>query len=126
MFVSYCRSDKEYVERLVRFLAGMGITAWFDSEMGLGDRFGRVLQQRIDGCAAFVLVMTPAAADSDWVERELAWVDGRRKPIVPLLLEGDPFFSTCTLHHYDATDGSMPGGEFVIRLQGLTIGAPRS
>ena len=44
----------------------------------------------------------------------------RSRPIIPLLLSGDPFFSLSDLPHYDATDGRSPSADFVDRLRELS------
>ena len=44
---------------------------WFDYELITGDRFERVVRDKINSCGAFILVMTPTSEESDWVSREV-------------------------------------------------------
>jgi WD40 repeat protein len=124
VFVSYSRADSEYVEGLVAYLGEEGIFAWIDREQIInGDRWAALIEQQIAACAAMVLVMSPAAASSEWVEREIALAQARQKPILPLLLAGEPLFRVLNLHYDDVRDGRIPPPGFLQRLRTLT-GAP--
>ncbi|MGD9752235.1 MAG: toll/interleukin-1 receptor domain-containing protein [Acidimicrobiia bacterium] len=91
-FVSYSRTDQACVDRLVADLARRGVQTWIDRHTDYGQRWPTVIRDRVDGCVGLLVVMTPAAEASVWVERELHRAEAKRKPVVPLLLEGDPFF----------------------------------
>jgi len=116
VFVSYSRTDKPYVDRLVAHLGAAGIPVWVDHEIDHGDRWASVIESQITTCAAFVPVMTPAAAGSEWVEREVQFAQQLAKPILPLLLSGRPFFRLGTTQHEDVTGGGMPTAKFIERL----------
>jgi hypothetical protein len=66
LFVSYTRTDRHYVVTLADHLREQGIDVWFDYEIASGDRWLRVIQEKIDGCAGFVVVMTPESEESEW------------------------------------------------------------
>lgn len=119
VFISYSRADRAYVEKLATFLEAAGIRCWYDHELAAGDRWGHVLRAEIDRCAAFMVVMTPAAEESKWVSRELARADGRRKPIFPLLLAGEPFFELSEVQFENVTGERLPGASIVNRLRSL-------
>ena len=61
--------------------------------------------QRLEGCSALIVVMTPHAAASTWVREEVAWAQQHDKPILPLLLDGHVFFGLKTLHYEDVMGG---------------------
>ena len=72
VFISYRHDDDvPYVQRLTGHLTSEGVSVWFDREIVTGDRWDRVIRLKIDTCAAFVVVMTPRAEESDWVAREI-------------------------------------------------------
>lgn len=119
VFISYSREDLEYVERLAKFLDKEGIEVWYDQELNPGSRFEQVIRQKIEQCAAFIVVMTPASRDSMWVRDELAYAQGQRKEIMPILLEGDKFFGLGPIHVEMLTDGEMPSHRYVKVLKGL-------
>lgn len=120
VFVCYSRGDHEYVESLTDYLKSTGLSVWFDREIATGDRWENVIRAQIDSCAAFIVVMTPEAEDSDWVIREIHRAETKGKPIVPLLRRGEPFFRLSNIHFADVTDGTMPSEAFVAQLQRLT------
>jgi TIR domain len=98
-FISYSRVDRDYVERLVDHLRTAGIPTWFDYRLIAGEQFDEVIQRKIDDAGVFVVVLTPAAYESRWVAREIAYAEARKKQIVPLLLEHSPvFFRLVDLH----------------------------
>src|SRR4051812_44133695 len=109
VFLSYSRADRAYVEKLASHLESAGVPVWWDFEIRAGEAFAREIQQRIDACAAVLVVLSPAAAASKWVSRETHYADERDKTIVPLLLEPCPIpFLLTGLHREDVRGGRMP------------------
>lgn len=118
VFVSYDRDDQHYVERLVAYLKSFEVNCWIDkSGIEYGSRWGKEIQTNLDRCAAFVVVMTPASEESEWVEREVLRARKLGKPILPLLLEGEEFFSLGNIQHESVVGKSMPSEEWVERLR---------
>jgi hypothetical protein len=119
-FISYSREDSAYVQRLVAYLEARGVRVWRDDRVGYVERWARVIQAQVDSCAVFVLVMTPASAISEWVERETARAEQQRRPIAPMLLAGQPHFRVSNIQFVDVTGGRMPADRFVESLRRLT------
>jgi WD40 repeat protein len=121
VFISYSHDhvDRRYVERLARYLSNSGISVWYDPDLATGERWVQILQQRIDTCAAFVVVMSPAAEASDWVDRELGQAEHIRRPVFPLLLDGEVFFRIRNLQYENVLGGRMPSRALVQRLREL-------
>jgi hypothetical protein len=118
VFISYSRSDQDYVDRLFAHLERAGLNPWIDrSGIDYGTRWKHVVRDAVDGCSAFVVVMTPDAEDSEWVDRELQRAQDDGKPILPLLLRGRKFFSLGDVHYEDVIGGRLPSDEFVARLR---------
>jgi hypothetical protein len=117
VFISYSRADQAYVDHLVRYLEAAGCRPWID-RIGIehGNRWSTAIRDAVDRCAALIAVMTPDAASSDWVERELQRAEGRGTVILPLLLGGEVFFRLSNLQHEDVRDGTMPSATFVLRV----------
>lgn len=119
-FLSYRHaSDREYVERLASFLTRAGVNVWHDSAVVTGDRWERIIKAKVDGCAALVVVMTPGAEESDWVNREITQAEELGRPILPLLLDGTRFFRLSNIQFEDVRDGRLPARRFVDRLRHL-------
>jgi hypothetical protein len=71
-FISYSHFDKAYAHRLAIAMQAAGIDAWLDDRIDYGTQWPREIQPRLEGCSAFVLVMSPNSLRSDWVQNELA------------------------------------------------------
>ncbi|WP_051783813.1 TIR domain-containing protein [Lentzea aerocolonigenes] len=124
-FISYSRTDQEYVRGLADHLIAAGVPVWFDYRLIAGEQFEEVLQRNIAEAGVFLVVVTPSAYESRWVAREIAYAEEQKKVIVPLLVEESPkFFRLVDLHHEDLTGGALPGEELVQRLRALCGAAP--
>lgn len=126
VFVSYSRHDRAYVDNLVAHLRSFRIRTWVDTETDYGASWPRVVRDRVDGCCALVVVMTPASEDSEWVRREIIRAQQQSKTLLPLLLDGLGFFELNTTQHEDVSDGRMPTPGFIQRLEHLTDPTPVS
>jgi hypothetical protein len=124
--VSYSHVDSAYVRALVTKLRGFGFDVWVDDGIDVGSEWITIVRGKVDSCAAFVLVMTPEAERSTWVARELERAETRGKPILPILLHGEPFDSLSMLHYDDVTARQMPSDRFVRRLRSLAPAGPQT
>src|SRR5262249_44498056 len=117
IFLSYShRSDADYATRLAAHIAAAGLPVWLDRKVVSGDRWHEVTRDKVDSCAATVVVMTPPAEASPWVNREIARAEVNGKPIFPLLLAGSPFFRLADLQYEDVSGGGMPTDAFLDQL----------
>jgi predicted peroxiredoxin len=65
LFISYARKDREQVMPWVRRLQAVGVTAWVDeSGIDAALRWSEEIVEAIEGCQAFVLMMSPASVAS--------------------------------------------------------------
>ena len=118
VFVSYSHRDSAYVDALVAFLRRSGMPVWTDGGLDLGDEWETRVFAEIDECAVFVPIMSPDAAASPWVERELDRAQAGGKLVCPLLLRGPRFPWLDDVDVVDVADGSMPDVGFVECLRG--------
>ena len=120
VFISYShQQDSPYVQRLATHLTTAGLPVWYDKEIVHGDRWTNVIREMIDTCAAFIVVMTPDGEKSNWVDLEVARAFRMQRPILPLLLRGDVFFTLANVQYQDVSDGGMPGRAFTATLRTL-------
>lgn len=127
VFVSYSRrSDGRYVDELAAYLASAGFRTWYDRQITPGAQWSAEIRRHIDTCAAFVVVMTPEAEASQWVDIEVERARESRRPILPLLLRGERFFALANIQHEDVVGGRMPGERFVSRLRDAVADAARA
>lgn len=91
VFISYSSKDKAIMERIVNSLSQAGIAVWVDEmRLKLGERsWRRAVQEGIDKCACVLVIMSPNAKNSEWVERELSYAEMQNKRIYCVLAQGD-------------------------------------
>ena len=124
IFISYSHKDKAYVSKLYEALTARGFDAWIDDRIDYGSEWPREIERRLDACDALVLVMTPQAHGSEWVHNELSRAQRLRKPVFPLLLEGEgPWLSVEAKQYVDVRGKRLPPEDFYDRLEKV---APRS
>ena len=110
IFISYSHTDSDYAHQLARSLEYNGFQVWIDERLDYGMQWPRVIQENLDSCAAFVVIMTPRAYISDWVQSELSRAKRKNKPMFPILLEGDePWLSVETTQYIQVESGSLVG-----------------
>jgi hypothetical protein len=123
IFISYSHHDRDYATRLAAALEQEGFSVWIDDRIDYGTHWPLVIQEHLDGCHAFVVVMTPRSLQSEWVQNELSRAKSKGKSIFPLLLEGDDtWLSVQATQHVDVRNGQMPPPRF---YEGLARVAPR-
>lgn len=114
-FISYAHEDAAYVGRLASHLRGFDLPLWFDGDGKIGARFTQEIRERIRSAFAVIVVMSPDAEASEWVEREILEGQLRGRDFVPILLKGERLFLLACSTYFDARDGALPD-ERVIRL----------
>jgi hypothetical protein len=94
VFISYARADEQFATELMNRLAKEpDIAPWQDRiRMGPGD-FEEQIKAGIDGADYLVLVMTPGALRSPWVEKEWRYARETGRCIVPIT----PSFDSATV-----------------------------
>jgi alpha-tubulin suppressor-like RCC1 family protein len=112
--------DSGYVTKLVSYLDGRGIPVFYDGYFRTDERWFPAIKDRIDGCSAFVLIMTPESEESQWVEPEYLYARRRGKPIVALLLRGEPLWDVRKAATEPVPGGQMPSNKWVDRLRAHT------
>jgi hypothetical protein len=112
VFLSYSHADRQYVDALVPRFAPAGLSVWYDERIEAGRLFIPELEKNLEEAAAVVLLVSDAAKGSDWVQNEIAYAQARRKPIVPLQLQGEAWLAVAATEYADVTDGSLPDARF--------------
>lgn len=112
VFISYSRVDKVYVAHLREAMTRYGIPTWLDTGIEHGVRWATALRDAIDGAVAVVVIMSPAADQSTWVEREIQRAEDWRKPIMPILLDGECMFRLANLQYDDVRGSGLPKAAF--------------
>ncbi len=87
IFVSYAHADKAVVYPEIRLLHERGCRIWFDEGITPGEKWTREIARAIERCRFFMLFMTPRAAGSEWVYREIEFAVAERRPFLAIYLE---------------------------------------
>ena len=123
VFVSYSRSDKEYVSKLASWLNGHGVKVWFDHYTDYGAEWEAEIENRLDSSAAVLVVMSKAARESAWVHKEIELAKQKGIAIYPLLLQADGGMVDAVSHLQmeNVAAGQMPGLRLCQRLPGFLV-----
>ena len=116
IFISYSHKDKDYVHKLQEALQNEGFDVWIDDRIDYGTQWPKVIQDQLDACDAFIVVVSENSYESEWVQNEVARAKWKGKPFFPLLLNGDPWLSIQVTQWVDVRDKSLPPKKFYERL----------
>jgi hypothetical protein len=116
IFISYSRADSDYVKKLEQRLVSEGFTVWLDKHGHSGSHWWATLKDKLNKCAAVIVLMSEASSKSIWVMRETAIADFLEKPVFPLMLTGDikeDAWSFYTFRNYtDVSSLALPPNSF--------------
>ena len=86
IFISYSRRDQEFVTRLASDLNAQVAGVWFDhSAIQIGENWHDQIMEGIHDCKAFILVLSPDAAESKYVREEVNKALELGKVIFPVI-----------------------------------------
>jgi len=108
VFISYSTLNSKFAQQLADKLRKEGFNVWIDnSQLRSSDNWWKSIVLAIRESSAFIVIMTPDAKESKWVQREVTLADVWNKPIFPILLGGDNW-EIFVLTQYE--DVHKPGG----------------
>lgn len=106
IFISYSREDETFILHLASLLKDEGFTIWLDKErLDTGEIWSKELKEAITDCDAFIIVMSPDAEESKWVQNELRLAEKLKKPILPIHLRGEIWWSLSNIQVEDMKKG---------------------
>ncbi len=116
VFISYSKKNRDYAHRLANHLLEHGFDVWIDDRIDYGENWLQVMVGAVRECAAFVVIMTPEAEASRWVELEVAWAHRWEKPKFPILRSGENWPVFELTQYADCRDGKLPDDRFILEL----------
>lgn len=117
IFISYSTKNKPYAMQLAEFFQQQGFDIWIDNQkIESGVNWWNAIVKGLQGCAAFVVVMTPESESSEWVQREVFLALEQKKPLFPLLLNGANWPVFVLTQFENVTHGGMPDADLCKRL----------
>ncbi len=89
VFVSHASSDRRVVERkIISLLRRNGINVWYaPTDIKNAEEWERQILRGLETCGDVLVVMSPNAAASEWVRREVNWAIAERRRIIPVMLK---------------------------------------
>src|SRR5215510_14767944 len=117
VFVSYSHRDSDFTHKLAEEIEKHNIPVWIDDRIDYGTRWPHVIQEKIDSCKAFILIMSDNARASDWVNNELTYAIGKGKKVFPLLLKGDIWLSVASIQCVNVRNRKLPQESFYKTLR---------
>lgn len=89
IFVSYCRSDRAAIDKIVSEVSTSSLRFWVDDgEILPTMEFNDKILEGLATCSWFLIVMTPRSAESEYVKDELHWaLTNRSGRIIPVMLD---------------------------------------
>lgn len=84
VFISYSSHDASRVEQLAATLRRAREEIWYDSELGGGDAWWRMILQRVRECDVFVVALSQNLVQSKACQGELQYAQALGKPILPV------------------------------------------
>ena len=88
IFISYSRQDSDQANILTELLTSAGLSVWIDqSGIDVATSWSGEIVDAINGCKAFVVLLSPNSIESVNVIKEVSLASEKRKKILPLDLE---------------------------------------
>jgi hypothetical protein len=116
IFISYSRRDAEIVDQIVEKMQEAGFKVWIDREaIKVGKTWRVQIVQAIDGCDAFVLMLSSNSAVSDNVRKEIDLSQGSGRAIFILRLDSvklpaEILYQLVGLQHIDLQKSGVEKG----------------
>ena len=86
-FVSYAHDDAARVYPELERMRGYGFNLWYDEGISPGHDWPEELAAAIEGCALFLLFVSPRSVGSDNCNRETTFALGKERPFLAVHLE---------------------------------------
>ncbi|MGI6095702.1 MAG: TIR domain-containing protein [Lachnospiraceae bacterium] len=87
MFISYSHQDTDSMTEICNVLRENGVRFWYDNGLHSGDDWNLVIASHLEKSSVCLLLLSRAAASSDYVKNELNFAMNHRIPIHVVLLE---------------------------------------
>jgi len=124
IFISYCRADAALANLLKAHLEEAQLPAWMDPDIRTGESWREAIDKAILEAKAVVVILSPRANASGYVNYEWAFALGAGLTVVPLLFGLSPQELHPRLAALQALGFgdplSRPWGELLSRLKELT------
>jgi hypothetical protein len=88
VFLSYAYEDAEAASRVRQALEKVDVSGFLDSaDISAGNAIAKDMRKALADASAFIVLLSPSALRSQWVQFELGAAVSLGKPLVPVLVE---------------------------------------
>ena len=77
VFISHAQNDMALAHKVASVLKGSGFDVWDDTKLVPGQNWAEEIAQALRECEAMVVLLTPEALASRWVEAEISYALGQ-------------------------------------------------
>jgi len=109
LFISYSTKDRDFVRKLEHSLNNYYDVFIDYSDLTGGLEWENRIESAIEECHVFIAIVSVNASESKWIARETFLAEKRKKPIIPVLLNGELPLRLLNLHYVDF-GGKYEGG----------------
>lgn len=86
-FVSYSRSVKDEIGKVIDLLRASGHEVWWDGDIPIMADWWATILDNIEWCEVFIFVTSEKSVESPYCIAELQYANERGRPILPFMLE---------------------------------------
>lgn len=131
LFLSYSRRNTAEMHQVRDHLRVKMFDVWTDESLTAGTpAWETAIANAIENSAALVVLLSPDAKQSEWVNREVSYADAQEIPILPVLIDGDdrtaiPFrlVSTQRIDARDEFEAAMQQLVAAVHEQAIRLGS---
>jgi hypothetical protein len=88
VFISYAKADAKKAGKIAACLEERGVTCWIaPRDVKPGASYGDEIIRGIETSSTFVLILSGASNESDFVAREVERAISKKKPVIPVRIE---------------------------------------
>ena len=89
IFISYARDDYSFAHKFLDALQGVDVEGWMDSaDIAAGMATSEGTRTALTNSSAVVVLVSPSALKSRWIDFEIGAGLALGKPIIPILITG--------------------------------------
>lgn len=105
VFISYQRENVDFAENVANRIRVAGFAAWADVNIRSGEEWEKEIDRALKDSFALIVIMTPRAKASEYVNYEWAFAVGAGIKVIPIMLEPtEPHPRLGTLQYLDFTN----------------------
>lgn len=93
VFLSYAHADRVLADLLAREIATAGYSVWSERDVLPGDNWAKEIGQALESADAMVVIVSPSAAKSERVRREVEYAIGSdryARRLIPVVVRPTP------------------------------------